>query len=202
MMREVSIVIPVKGGANAKSRLSAVLTQAERLALARSMAAHVIKTARASQAGGCVTVITGCNEMAGLARELGAQVLNDPYNEGTAAACLLAVPALDGRGSILFLSADLPLIEVQSLDAMIAIDAPVMIVPDRHRTGTNALLIRPETGVRPCFGAGSFARHCAAASAAGVAAVIFDDVGLAHDIDVAEDLADQRAAALLQRRAA
>ena len=42
-----------------------------------------------------------------------------------------------------------------------------MIVPDRHGSGTNALLLDPPTVITPAFGPGSFARHAALAAAAG-----------------------------------
>ena len=44
----------------------------------------------------------------------------------------------------------------------------VAIVPDRHGTGTNALVLTPPDAIEPSFGPGSFARHVAAAEAAGV----------------------------------
>ena len=43
----------------------------------------------------------------------------------------------------------------------------VTIVPDRHGTGTNALLLAPPDAIDPSFGPGSFARHRLAAEAAG-----------------------------------
>ncbi|MEQ6335510.1 2-phospho-L-lactate guanylyltransferase [Sphingobium sp. MK2] len=203
MTGSISVVIPVKGGLNAKSRLAAALEPSDRLALARDMAVHVITTARGSMAGERVIVVTGCVEMASLAHDLGARVIHDPLNEGTAAACLLAMPLLANDEAILFLNADLPLVQPESLNAMIGIGAPVMIAPDRHREGTNALMVCPRTGIHPSFGRGSFSRHYMAAADAGIIPVIINDLALAHDIDVAEDLVARHAAAtLLQRRAA
>ena len=40
-----------------------------------------------------------------------------------------------------------------------------MIVPDRHGSGTNALLLSPPSVIAPSFGPGSFARHAARAHA-------------------------------------
>lgn len=199
----VSIVIPVKGGPNAKSRLATTMPLAERLALAQTMAAHVITTARASIAAKHVTIVTGCPDMASLAYDLGVQVVNDPFNAGTAAACRLAIPLFEKDGPILFLSADLPQIQPDCLNMMAAIDAAVVVAPDRHRIGTNALLVRPGAGVQPCFGKDSFARHCAVAAAANIVPAIFNDPALAHDIDDRDDLVAQNAAkSTRQRRAA
>ena len=45
----------------------------------------------------------------------------------------------------------------------------VVIVPDRHGTGTNGLLLTPPDAIAPSFGPGSCERHRALALAAGVA---------------------------------
>jgi 2-phospho-L-lactate guanylyltransferase len=64
----------------------------------------------------------------------------------------------------------------------------VLIVPDRHRTGTNALLITPPDALAPSFGPGSCERHAALAAAAGVHHEIIELPSLALDIDTPEDL--------------
>ncbi len=61
----------------------------------------------------------------------------------------------------------------------------VVIVPDRHGTGTNALLLTPPDAIEPAFGPGSFARHRELAGTAGVAEL----PSLTLDIDTPEDLA-------------
>ena len=68
------------------------------------------------------------------------------------------------------------------------------IVPDRHGTGTNALLLTPPDAIEPSFGPGSRARHEAAAAAAGAECRIAEPPSLALDVDTADDLAALRAA--------
>jgi 2-phospho-L-lactate guanylyltransferase len=75
----------------------------------------------------------------------------------------------------------------------------VVIVPDRHGTGTNALVLSPPDAIEPAFGPGSFARHVAAAEAAGVPHRVEEVPGLALDVDTPDDLAEL-AAALESRR--
>jgi len=198
----VQIVIPVKGGPKAKSRLSPLLGIAERLALAKAMAAHVISTACASVSGSHVTVVTGCDEMALLALNHGARIVHDPMTQGTATACLQAIAAIGRQRSILFLSADLPLVNVRAIESMIAIDAAVVIAPDRHQRGTNGLLIRPNSDLLPSFGEGSFERHCTFAKAAGTATAIVDSAAFALDIDTSEDLTLLRSTGWEQQRRA
>ena len=46
----------------------------------------------------------------------------------------------------------------------------MLVVPDRHGTGTNALLLQPPDVMAPSFGEGSHARHLGNARGAGIAA--------------------------------
>ena len=83
-------------------------------------------------------------------------------------------------------------------------DAGLVIVPDRHGSGTNALLIAPPSAIEPSFGPGSFARHAALGAAARIAVRVAQAPSLELDVDTPGDLAalrdDARRAA--RRRAA
>jgi 2-phospho-L-lactate guanylyltransferase len=65
----------------------------------------------------------------------------------------------------------------------------VVIVPDRHGSGTNGLLLSPPDAICPSFGADSRARHERLASEAGVSWRIERPSSLLLDIDTGEDLA-------------
>ena len=67
------------------------------------------------------------------------------------------------------------------------------IVPDRHGSGTNALLIAPPAALAPSFGPGSFERHRRGAERAGVAFAVAHPASLLLDIDTGEDLDALRA---------
>ena len=69
-----------------------------------------------------------------------------------------------------------------------------MIVPDRHGSGTNALLIAPPDAIEPSFGPGSFARHAARGAAAGAVVRVAQAPSLELDVDTPGDLAALRAA--------
>ena len=64
-----------------------------------------------------------------------------------------------------------------------------MIVPDRHGTGTNGLLLAPPGAIEPSFGPDSCARHRALAAAAGVSWRLERPRSLLLDIDTGADLA-------------
>ena len=63
-----------------------------------------------------------------------------------------------------------------------------MIVPDRRRSGTNALYLRPPSRIAPRFGRGSLAAHRSAAGAGGRVLAISH---LALDVDTPADLATE-----------
>jgi 2-phospho-L-lactate guanylyltransferase len=99
--------------------------------------------------------------------------------------------ALRRRGATraLVAAGDLPLACAAAFDELCESDAAsgVRLVPDRRGDGTNVLLCSP--GSLPmCFGAGSFAKHCDAAKAAGLAVQILAPPELTLDIDLPEDL--------------
>ncbi len=90
---------------------------------------------------------------------------------------------------MLLVPGDCPSLDAGEVTALLAHTEPVVIVPDRHGQGTNALLLTPPDVMAPAFGEGSFARHAALAAAAGATLRVVDVPSLGLDIDTAEDLA-------------
>ena len=64
-----------------------------------------------------------------------------------------------------------------------------IVVPDRHGTGTNALLLTPPDALTPSFGPGSCARHQELAVAQGRRPKWWMSPTLALDVDTPDDLA-------------
>jgi 2-phospho-L-lactate guanylyltransferase len=92
---------------------------------------------------------------------------------------------------VLIVPADLPLITPEDVHAMLERikDPPVVVVaPDRHKEGTNALLVCPVGLIEYDFGPGSFQRHCERANQAGARLEIVELPSLALDVDLPEDL--------------
>jgi 2-phospho-L-lactate guanylyltransferase len=78
------------------------------------------------------------------------------------------------------------------LDQLIAGHPPrrsVVIVPDRHGSGTNALLLSPPDAMAPSFGPDSRHRHERLARAARLESQTVELGSLALDVDTPEDLA-------------
>ena len=65
----------------------------------------------------------------------------------------------------------------------------VAIVPDRHGTGTNGLLIAPPGAFDPSFGPGSLERHLAQARDRELVHRVEAVPSLEHDVDTPGDLA-------------
>ncbi len=87
------------------------------------------------------------------------------------------------------LPVDCPTLEVEELDAHVGrFPRTALIVPDRHGTGTNALVLTPPDVFIPAFGPDSCARHVSRARAAGIAFALETIESMAADLDTPEDL--------------
>jgi 2-phospho-L-lactate guanylyltransferase len=108
-----------------------------------------------------------------------------------------------GATAVLVIAGDLPLADAASLTTLVTAlpDGPgLVIVPDRHGGGTNALLVQPPDLIPFAFGEGSFQRHLRLANEHQVPAVVLNLPNLAHDVDTPEDLEALEALLARQRR--
>jgi 2-phospho-L-lactate guanylyltransferase len=98
-----------------------------------------------------------------------------------------------GIDRVLLVPGDCPALDGDQLSALLAqpVIGPrtVVIVPDRHGTGTNALLLAPPDVITPAFGPGSFERHRDLAAETRAVCEIVRASTLMLDIDTPEDLA-------------
>ena len=122
-------------------------------------------------------------------------VLHDAASAGQSAAAEIGIRyAVDeGYERVLLVPGDTPLLKPPDLDDMLARcerdGVAVAIVPDRHGTGTNGLLITPPDAFRPRFGEGSFERHLTQAQENELVYRIEKLPSLEHDVDTPGDLA-------------
>jgi 2-phospho-L-lactate guanylyltransferase len=103
----------------------------------------------------------------------------------------LEAVADQGAEGALVLTADLPLARPEDIAAILAhpLAAPsALLVPSADGTGTNAMLLRPPTALRPRLGPDSFARHGVEALQRGLGLERLERPGLALDIDTPTDL--------------
>jgi 2-phospho-L-lactate guanylyltransferase len=185
------IIVPHRGLEAAKTRLAAVLDDAERVELARRLLARVLAVVR--EACSDVVVITPAAALEPIVATAGARLIVQRgmgLNRGLDQARADAVA--DGIETLGVLHGDLPNLTVDDVQALLAqVPEPsgVAIAPDRAGSGTNGLAMRPPGAIGFAFGVGSFVAHRSAAEAAGLPVAIVERPGLAFDLDTPADLA-------------
>jgi 2-phospho-L-lactate/phosphoenolpyruvate guanylyltransferase len=195
-MRTLAI-LPVKSFERGKQRLQPGLDPKLRQALAEAMLLDVLDALGSSAIDEVVVVSSGAR-VRRIAHDYGATAVED-RDEGHNAAAGLGIRAARALGAqrALLVPGDCPALDPGDVDALLARAArapAVVIVPDRHGTGTNALLLTPPGALAPSFGPGSCQRHQEHARAAGIAAEVVELPSLALDIDTPDDLAALAAA--------
>jgi 2-phospho-L-lactate/phosphoenolpyruvate guanylyltransferase len=185
-------ILPVKRFADAKRRLAAGIDDERRETLVAAMLEDSLDAIAGARSIGQTIVVSGDPGVQEIVAASAAEVLPDPADEGHVVAALagIARAEVDGADCVVLLPGDCPLLDPKELDGLLT-GVPanfVAIVPDRHGTGTNALVLSPPGAIRPAFGEGSCARHVAAAREAGVPFAVEELPSLALDLDTPADL--------------
>ena len=185
-------ILPVKTFIEAKKRLRSGLNPGERRALAEAMYCDVLIALRRCAAVDSVIVVSADHGAQQIAGGYGAAVLGDIEHGHTVAARHGIERAVaDGATRVVLVPGDCPALDPAELEGLLEREADersVLIVPDRHRTGTNALVLRPPDAIAPSFGPGSCQRHLDHAREGGVHGEVVDVPTLALDVDTSEDL--------------
>ncbi len=207
-------IIPAKDPQTAKRRLAPVLSPFRRWSLSMYMLEHALQVVSAA---GCVdryVVISSAAQPLALARVYGAVTVHElvPQQDATVQAHAegntpepqqiefalnsalkqaAEVAIRGGATALLVMPSDLLLLTAEEIDSLIA-DLPpergIVLAPDRHRTGTNALLMRPPAAIPFAFGPHSFDEHRRLAEVLGVQLAIHDRPAFALDLDTPADL--------------
>ena len=192
-MRTVAI-LPVKNFGAAKQRLSPTLGVGARQALAQAMFSDVLSSLRKVERLDSITVVTADPAVNAAAHGIGVTVVEDPGESGQSDATLVGIrhAVASGYERVLLVPGDAPLLDPTELDALLRRGETdrmqVVIVPDRHGSGTNALMISPPDGFRPSFGPDSLNRHVTLAQEAGLKHSVEEVPSLSHDVDTPDDL--------------
>lgn len=185
-------VLPVKRFDAAKQRLAAGVDPERRRELAAAMLADVLEAIGGARSVERLIVVTGDPVAQELAAEADAEVVPDPEDAGhvEAAQAGIARAELEGAERVVLLAGDCPLLDPRELDRLLT-GVPgsyVGIVPDRHGTGTNALLLSPPGAIVPAFGEGSRDRHVELARQAGIPFGIEELPSIELDLDTPADV--------------
>jgi len=179
------VVVPVKGGLGAKSRM-AVGDRRLRSALATALAQDTVAAAVAGMPPGRVLVVTADPVVLGWAGSLGAIGVRDEGRGLDAAVLTGARAAYDlGARDVAVLLGDHPALRPAELTRALesASGVPRAVVPDATGTGT-ALLTARGVELLPRFGPDSAAAH----EATGAVRLEPGLPGLHHDVDDLVDL--------------
>jgi 2-phospho-L-lactate/phosphoenolpyruvate guanylyltransferase len=183
-------IVPVKGLSVANGRLNGLLSEPERTLLAEALFLDLIVKLPRSRNIDDVLVVTADDWVARHAGWFGHKVLMQQTDEGhaEAAAAGARVAMADGAQRVAMLPVDCPMLDTDELDAHLGRSPrTALIVPDRHGTGTNALMLNPPDLFLPAFGPDSCARHVSRARATGQSFALEEVDSLAIDLDTPED---------------
>jgi len=198
----VVAIVPVGGLEGAKSRLGDTLDAEERRDLTIGLLTRTLEAIHSSPGIAEMIVVTPDNDVRRLALAAGARPLrqrSQGLNRGLREARDEAVAR--GATAIAIVPVDLPLISPEAIAGLLAPLADpgvdpgkdsarplVVLVPDRHGRGTNAMLVAPPDAIEFQFGGDSRAAHADCAREAGARLVELADSALALDLDTPDDL--------------
>lgn len=196
------VIVPIRSFSRAKSRLASVLDDGQRLTLARTCAERVLTEAGIERS----VVVCDDPEVATWAADLGVDVVI-VESTGLNPALQEAVPRILATwqpSEVVVVHADLVFPDaLHDLDAIAPESddmlARVVVIPDRHRDGTNVLALGSAVVARWRFayGPGSFLAHCDLARLLDADLRIVEHPDLAIDLDTPDDLAIDRVRAVV-----
>ena len=140
-------VLPVKRFDEAKQRLGETMRSGTRRALAEAMLTDVLTALRRARRVDVVVVVTRESAADALARAHDAQSIRDPDEPGHNPAARTGVrwAVEQGARRVILVPGDCPALDPVEVDDLLLAhpheEKRVTIVPDRHGTGTNALVL-------------------------------------------------------------
>ncbi|MEM7008290.1 MAG: 2-phospho-L-lactate guanylyltransferase [Thermodesulfobacteriota bacterium] len=186
------VIVPVKDLSKAKERLSPLLPQSNRTALAYAMLEDVLLALKDSKADRKL-IVTLDEKAIEIAKGLGIEVIKETEQNGESASVDYAskVCMEMGAKSVLVIPGDAPLITSDDIDFIIDQEKEedsIIFVPARDHLGTNAFLRKPPDAIPSMFGHDSFNKHKSEADKRGIAYQSFENPRIALDIDNPDDL--------------
>jgi 2-phospho-L-lactate guanylyltransferase len=194
-MSATAVIIPLRGLHGGKSRLAPLFDPAQRSTLIASMARQVLAAVERSGVADTILVVSRdllIAEHLPLASPRTSVVWQCDGEPGLNPAIDLGRQEAIRRGAdrIVVLSADLPNLQPRDIRALHALDADVVLAPDRAGLGTNAIALRGHRALesfRFQFGVDSLSLHLAESLRNGLTVARLDVCGFAHDLDTGED---------------
>lgn len=194
-----ALLLPIKDLRCAKQRLAGVLSAQERCELAQTMLADTVRAIQSTRRAGRVFIVSSYEPAFEIAAENRWEIIREEVQVSESASVDFASRVCAERGvtRLLRLPLDIPLVQSEDIDEILATEVPspgVLLVPSRDGTGTNAILRAPPTLFPSHFGPDSLSKHRHEAEMAGAQIIIRHNDRLEMDVDDDSDLR-----ALLQR---
>ena len=198
-MRRPWLIIPVKSLAGGKSRLAAALTGAQRRELNGWLLQHLLAVAAIFPGRGRTLLVSRSAAALALGRRAGVHCLAErrPHGLNRAAAQAVHSARARGAGAVILAACDLPLLRALDLRELARRGARLahglVLCPDEHRRGTNALYLSAEATLQFQFGRDSLRRHRREAQRRALTVRVHRNPRIARDIDTVTQLRRWRA---------
>lgn len=186
-------IVPVKPLRRGKSRLSDVLSEDERTLLNYTLLGNTLRTLSEVPEISQILVVSSDPAALSLAREYRARTVQEDGRPGldTTLHRATAVAQMYAAHDVLIVPADLPLISKTDICAFLAHGGKppvVVIAPDRHADGTNALYLSPANAIDIHWGPDSYTFHIQQAEKKGIRVEVCQLSSFELDLDQPEDL--------------
>jgi 2-phospho-L-lactate guanylyltransferase len=189
---QIHAIVPVNLLRKAKSRLSLVLSRAEREQLTLAMLTNVLRALHKSRRITDITVVSTDRKIPAIAHRYGARFLWEGSRHGLNKALrkAIAVVEREGDGAMMIIHSDLPLLTERDITRFLARSSgcEVAVVPCKENSGTNALLLTRPNALPLSFGKESFEKHVSYARRKKLRYKVVRLTGIQFDIDKPEDL--------------
>jgi 2-phospho-L-lactate guanylyltransferase len=170
----------------------------QRETLSREMLIHTLSVLTEIRTLAGILVVSRDSAALSVTREFDVRTIQEsgaPELNAALARATQVTVAWGARGTLV-LPSDLPLLRVEDVEAILEDGQflrKVVIAPDRHDDGTNALLVSPSGLIEYGFGKGSFERHVRRAEEAGADVRVYRSPTVELDVDTPKDLELYRA---------
>ena len=186
----VFVIVPVKGLANSKERLSPVLNPEERKALTAAMLENVLNALDSSDVREVFVVSSDSNVRQIADKHKFSHISTKRPELNPALAEAIEWCMQKNASSVLILPADVPLVSPKDINRLIELgsqEKTVVLSPSLNG-GTNAILLNPPNLIPVIFGTNSFFKHVKEAINKRVTVKFHSSRELILDVDSADDL--------------
>jgi len=187
------VIVPVKELSKAKNRLSGVLSNSQRVSLAKAMLRDVLTELKKCMLADKICILTSDPDVKQIALEFSFDIIHeDEQSSESRSVDRGSVICMEmGASSVLRIPGDAPLLKAKDIDSLFENEKPyphVILVPSLDETGTNAILRKPPDSIPSRFGEGSLMKHLNEAHNAKLPVQIIRNRRLGLDVDNPDDL--------------